>query len=270
MQEPQSEPSVNPAVQAAAKQLLAAEESGTPCAPVRDGLPDGDIDVAYAVQAEVHRHHRGAGRRPVGHKIGLTAPSVQQQLGVDQPDSGLLYEDMGFEDGVMVPSSRLIQPKVEAEVGFVLAEDLDREVLSLHEITGAMAYATPALEIVDSRIRDWDIRIVDTIADNASSGLYVLGRQQVPVAELDLVGMGMALYADGEQVSEGTGQACMGNPLYAVQWLARTARRVGNPLRAGDVILSGALGPMVTVTAGVQYRAVLDGLGKVRTRFSMA
>jgi 2-keto-4-pentenoate hydratase len=161
----------------------------------------------------------------------------------------------------------LLQPRIEAEVAFVLKDGLDRADLDLAVVRSAVDYAVAALEIVDSRIAGWDITLVDTVADNASCGLYVLGSRCRPLTGLGLPALTMTMTAGGEVVSEGTGAACLGDPAEALLWLARTARDFGSSLRAGDLVLSGALGPMVPVVAGTTYVAVLDGLGTVRASF---
>ncbi|GIH09286.1 2-keto-4-pentenoate hydratase [Rhizocola hellebori] len=251
------------------KELLAAYDSGVPIPPLRERMIEvGDIEAAYAVQKEMTEHWLAQGRRLVGAKIGLTNPAVQGVFGVYQPDFGVLFADMAVPDGDTVDLARLIQPKVEAEIAFVLGEDLPNKESTSVDVMSAVDYLLPAIEIVDSRITDWDISIVDTVADNASSGLYVLGTSPVALKEVDLRLCGMVLEHAGEPVSVGAGAACLGNPLNAVTWLARTLARMGSPLRAGDVVLSGALGPMVTVTPGAVYEARIAGLGSVRVGFS--
>lgn len=248
--------------------LSKAAKTHTPCDPVRALIEPLGIAGAYEVQAKSTAEALQAGRRIVGAKVGLTSLAVQKQLGVDQPDFGLLFDDMEFGDDAPVPISRLIQPKVEAEIAFVLAKDLDSERPTLAQVTTAIAYALPAIEIVDSRVRDWKISIYDTIADNASSGLFVLGGSPRKIDTLDLKLCGVRLENRGEPVSTGCGAACLGNPLNAVVWLAGTLARLGQPLRAGTTILSGALGPMVPVKAGEVYEARISGLGRVAAAFT--
>jgi len=255
-------------VRESARRLSEAARTASPCDPVQPLLDGGGIDAAYAVQQLLTEQKLASGRCIVGRKIGLTSTAVQQQLGVDQPDFGMLFDDMEFGDRQEVPLSRLIQPKVEAEIAFVLERDLDSERPGLGHVLNALGCALPAIEIVDSRVRDWKISIQDTIADNASSGLYVLGGSPRKIDTLDLVLCGMSLEQDGEPVSVGCGAACLGNPLNAVLWLARTMARVGRPLRAGEVVLSGALGPMVPVRAGDVFQARICGLGSVTAAFS--
>ena len=256
------------AIEQAAIRLQTAAGTGTPCPPVRDLIGSTDVAAAYAVQERVAAARTSAGARVVGHKIGLTSPAVQQQLGVDRPDFGLLFDDMGYADGAEVPTGRLLQPKVEAEIAFVLAEDLVDGPLDVAQVRGAVGHALAALEIVDSRISDWDITFGDTVADNASSGLYVLGDRAVRLEDFEPVDAEMQMSIDGEVASTGNGAACLGDPLAALSWLARTAREVGTPLLAGQVVLSGALGPMRSVLAGQQVRADITGLGSVTTSFS--
>jgi 2-keto-4-pentenoate hydratase len=227
-----------------------------------------DIALAYRVQERLTQQRLADGARIVGRKIGLTSPAVQQQLGVDQPDFGVLFDDMLCGPDGVVPAGRLLQPKAEAEIAFVLAVDIDDHVVDTETIRNAVAYAVAALEIVDSRIRDWDITITDTVADNASSGMYVLGTRQAKLDEFDPIDVEMQLTKDGAVASTGNGRACLGDPLAAVVWLANTARQYGSPLRAGDVVLSGALGPMVAVAPGSRINAVLTSLGEVSASFS--
>jgi 2-keto-4-pentenoate hydratase len=206
-------------------------------------------------------------RRIVGCKIGLTARAVQAQLGVDQPDFGMLFDDMGYGDGEPVPLAILHQPKIEAEVAFVLGRDLTAEQPTQVDVINAIEYALPALEIVGSRIAGWNIKFVDTVADNASSGAYVLGATPRKLSEFDLRLCGMVTSRRGEPVSVGAGAACLGNPLNAVVWLARTMAAVGSPLHAGDLVLSGALGPMVAVQPGDIFDTRIHGLGCVKAVF---
>ncbi len=254
-------------LQDVADRLYQAEQSGVAIDPIRTDLPEGDLDAAYEVQTLNTRRALEAGRRLTGRKIGLTAVAVQKQLGVDQPDFGMLFADMAIADGAEVPWNSVMQPKCEAEVALVLERDLTGEHLTPVDLLNATAYALPAIEIVCSRIRDWDIRITDTIADNASAGQYVLGQRPVKLDALDLRLAGMVMERGGEPVTFGVGAACLGHPLNAALWLARTMVRVGQPLRAGDVVLTGALGPMVPVNPGDRFDVQIHGLGSVRTVF---
>ena len=254
----------------ALRQLTEARARRRPGPPVRGLLPEGDIDAAYAVQAAWVEDSTAAGARVVGRKIGLTNPAVRAQLGVDQPDFGVLLDRMQSPDGGSVDITRTLQPRIEAEIAFVLGQDLAAATIGEAEAAAATAFVVAALEVVDSRIADWDIGIVDTVADNASSGLFVLGTQHRGLDSLDLAGCTMTMWRGRDVVSEGTGAACMGNPLAAVAWLARTAHHYGRPLRAGEVVLSGALGPMVPVAPGDAFRADISGLGEVSAAFTEA
>ncbi len=261
-------PGLDKTIREVADSLFEAERTGQAIAPVRDRLPENDVATAYRVQEVNTKRALAAGRRLVGRKIGLTAVAVQKQLGVDQPDYGMLFADMALADGEEVVGGRLIQPKVEAEVAFVLGRDLDQEQPTIADVLRAVDYCVPAIEIVDSRVADWKIKIVDTVADNASSGLFTLGCEPKLLRTLDLRLCGMVMESKGEPVSVGAGAACMGNPVVAVLWLARTMARVGRPLRAGDVVMSGALGPMVPVAWGDVVEARISGLGSVRAAFA--
>lgn len=251
----------------AADRLIAAASAPLQCDPVRDILGEADIASAYAVQRLLTEDSLRRGRRIVGHKIGLTSPAVQRQLGVDQPDSGVLFADMQVPSGTTVATDTLLQPKVEAEIAFILAEGLDGD-LSDSRIRAAAGVAIPAIEIVDSRVRDWSISIVDTIADNGSSALFVLGSAVAVAADLDFASRTMQLTQDGVVVSTGRGSDCLGSPLNALGWLARTAQDNGSPLRAGHIVLSGALGPMVPVRPGSSYAAEIDRIGSVAVSFA--
>lgn len=250
-----------------AARLRGAAEKGKAIAPIRDEIAKWGVPAAYAVQQANTRHYLKQGRRLVGRKIGLTSKSVQKQLGVDSPDFGMLFADMALYDGEEVALERVMQPKVEAEVALVLERDLDQPMASIADVISATAYALPAIEIVGSRIEKWNIKLLDTIADNASSGLFVLGGSPVKLDGLDLRMCGMVMERRGEQVSLGAGMACLGHPLNAALWLARTMVEVGSPLKAGDIIMTGALGPMATVSPGDVFDVRINGLGSVRAVF---
>jgi 2-keto-4-pentenoate hydratase len=233
--------------------------------PLREAA-DRFIAAAYAVQRLLTEDSLARGRRIVGQKIGLTSAAVHQQLGVDQPDSGVLFADMRVATGATVPTHTLLQPKVEAEIAFILADDLDGD-LSASRLRAATGVAEPAIEIVDSRVRDWSISIVDTIADNGSSALFVLGSEVVAAADLDFASRTMRLTRDGVAVSTGQGSDCLGSPLNALRWLARTARENGSPLRRPHRALRCA-GPMVPVRPGSTYAAEIDGIGSIDVSFA--
>ncbi|UED87898.1 2-keto-4-pentenoate hydratase [Streptomyces profundus] len=264
---PAPEDGGDPAVARAADLLAEAARSGVPCPPVRTLLAGGDAETAYAVQRLGTARGLAAGRRIVGRKIGLTSPAVQRQLGVDQPDFGALFADMAVPDGGLVPAGRLLQPKVEAEVALVLGRDLPHAACTVADVLRAVDFALPALEIVDSRIAGWDITFADTVADNASSGLFVLGGTPVPLTGLDLRGVRMTLTRGGAEVSTGSGADCLGSPLNSAAWLASVLSGAGDALRAGDIVLTGALGPMVPAAPGDSFEARISSLGAVRVSF---
>lgn len=258
---------ISAAMQKAADALSEAERTGVACAPVRQWFDPGDVRAAYAVQQLNAGRAISQGRRVVGRKIGLTSAAVQRQLGVAQPDFGVLFADMVVPDGGRIAAGRLLQPKVEAEVALVLGSDLALRDCTVVDVLRAVDFALPALEVVDSRIAEWDISIVDTIADNASSGLFVLGGSPVPLSRVDLREVRMTLHRNGEQVSQGSGADCLGGPLNAAVWLATALAEVGDPLRAGDVVLTGALGPVAAASAGDRFETRISDLGSVRVSF---
>jgi 2-keto-4-pentenoate hydratase len=246
---------------------LRSAYGGGPVPPLRDGLHPTDASGAYAVQAINTSHWRAAGRSVTGWKVGLTARAVQIQLGVDQPDFGVLFDDMAIIDGGVLDPSSVLQPKAEAEIALVLGRDLVGDDLDIDDIAQATDHAVAAIEIVDSRIADWKITFADTVADNGSAAFYVLGGERRRLEGLDLYTCGMALEVNGVLASLGAGAACLGHPLNAAAWLARTLRDRGERLRAGDVILTGALGPMVTLNRGDRVEAKIGGIGSAAFRF---
>ncbi|MBY8823909.1 2-keto-4-pentenoate hydratase [Sphingomonas colocasiae] len=239
-------------------------------APLRDGLETSDGAGAYAVQAINTRFWQDGGRRIIGRKIGLTAKAVQAQLGVDQPDFGVLFDDMRIDNGGILPAAAILQPKAEAEVALVLGRDLNDPHATAADVAAATDHAVAAIEIVDSRIADWKISFADTVADNGSSAFFVLGDDRRPLDGLDLYTCGMALEVNGAVASLGAGAACLGHPLNAAAWLARTLSTVGEGLKAGDIVLTGALGPMVTLNRGDHVVAKIGGLGEAGFTFEGA
>lgn len=237
--------------------------SNGPVEPLRNGLAPTDGAGAYAVQNINTRHWIASGRRIVGRKVGLTAKAVQAQLGVGQPDFGVLFSDMELSDGGILEPSRMIQPKAEAEVAIILGADLNDPNVTRAQVEEAVESVVAAIEIVDSRIADWKITFADTVADNGSSGLFVLGKERKPLKGLDLWTCGMALEVNGDVVSLGAGCACLGHPLNAATWLAQTLAQRVDGLRKGDIVLTGALGPMVAIRPGDVVRATIGGLGSV-------
>jgi 2-keto-4-pentenoate hydratase len=247
---------------AAARRLRAAYRGGA-IEPLRNVLAPTDVAGAYAVQSINTGHWLAEGRRIAGRKIGLTAEAVQRQLGVDRPDYGVLFADMQVADGGGLHAGRLLQPKAEAEVALVMGRDLRKPDATPEDLFAAVDHAVAAIEIVDSRIKDWRITFADTVADNGSAAYYVLGAERKPLKGLDLRTCGMALEVNGKVASLGAGVACMGHPLNAAAWLARTLAEMGEGLKAGDVLLTGALGPMVVIQPGDRVEAAIGGLGAV-------
>jgi 2-keto-4-pentenoate hydratase len=256
------------AISLAADRLRTAAAERRPCPPVRDLIGSTDIDVAYAVQTLLNDEKLAAGARVVGRKIGLTAPAVQQQFGVNQPDFGLLLDDMIAPEDTPVDTDRLLQPRVEAEIAFTLRADILDPDVTAETVRSAVADAVAAIEIVDSRVTGWDITITDTVADNASSGMFVLGSRRLTLDEFSPIDVEMSMTVNGEVASTGNGRACLGDPLNALAWLARTAIATGSPLRAGDIVLSGALGPVVPVDGGAKVIAEISSLGSVTASFT--
>ena len=252
----------------AAQRLLAAAVTGEPTAPVRDLIGSDDVAAAYAVQTRLAQARLASGAVVVGRKIGLTSEAVQQQMGVGQPDFGILFDDMAYADGATIAYDAVMQPRAEAEIAFVLKDDLTEGEVDGAQVRAAIDYAVAALEICGSRIAGWDISFADTVADNASAGAYVLGNERKTLDQFDPVAVTMSMSIDGEEVSTGVGAASLGDPINAVVWLARQARELGDPLRAGQVILSGAMGPMRPVGPGAVVTSTVTGLGSVSVTFS--
>lgn len=242
-------------------QRLRAAYSGQTVPPLRDGLDPTDADGAYAVQTINTRFWEAQGRRIVGRKAGLTAKAVQVQLGVDQPDFGVLFGDMRVADGGSLDPAHTIQPKAEAEIAFILGADLPDPSTTIEQVAAAVASVHAAIEIVDSRIADWKITFADTVADNGSSAFFVLADKGLPLGGLDLAGAAMEMRVNESIASTGVGAAALGNPLNAAAWLAQTLAGRGEPLKAGDILLAGALGPMVALTPGDHVEARIAGIG---------
>lgn len=259
---------------AIADALWQAQESRTAIAPVAKAIqaltPKGQstLQTAYEIQRLNVQRQLNSGGRLIGRKIGLTSTVVQQQLGVGEPDFGALFAHMAYGCSQELDSSAWIQPKIEAEVALVLQRDLCAERHSFADLISATAYVLPAIEIVDSRIADWNISLLDTVADNASSAALVLGSTPVSLSKVELARCGMVMSRRGDQISVGAGAACLGNPLNAAVWLADTMVRLGTPLQAGDILLTGALGPMATVQAGDAVSVDIEGIGRVNTHFA--
>ena len=229
--------------------------------------PDITIEDAYAIQQRLIARRLGAGERVVGKKIGVTSQAVMNMLGVFQPDFGILLDGMVYNEGQPIEARTLIQPKAEGEIAFVLKKDLMGPGVTAADVMAATEGVMACFEIVDSRIRDWKIQIQDTVADNASCGVFVLGDRLVDPRDVDLATCGMVLEKNGEIVATGAGAAALGHPANAVAWLANTLGRLGMGLKAGEVVLSGSLGIMVPVQAGDSLRVTIGGIGGCSVRF---
>jgi 2-oxopent-4-enoate/cis-2-oxohex-4-enoate hydratase len=248
-------------------ELYQALRQVKPVEPLTSREPDITIDDAYQIQLRLMALRLEDGERVIGKKIGLTSKSVQQMLGVGQPDFGHLTSAMVYGDGASVPVSKLLQPRAEGEIAFILKYDLCGPGITNADVLRATEAVMPCFEIVDSRIRDWKIKIQDTVADNASSGLFVLGDKAVDPRKLDLSLCGMILEKNGEVMHTGAGAAALGSPVNCVAWLANTLGQLGITLKAGEVILSGALAPMVPAIPGDNMRTSIGGIGSASVLF---
>jgi len=251
-----------------AGELWEAERTRRPIAPLSHTSPELGDEEAYAIQLANVARSKKAGRRLVGYKVGLTSREAQKQFGVFEPDFGHLYDSMHVLDGACVDLTRLIQPKIEGEIALVLGEDLSGPGITMASALRAVDFVTGAVEIVDSRIRDWKIRAVDTIADNGSSALFALSGAKVPLERIDLPTIGMCLAKNGETLVTGAGAAVLGNPVAALVFLANQLARQGLSLHAGDTVLSGSLGSMLSVAADDVFSCSFLSLGTVRVRFT--
>jgi 2-keto-4-pentenoate hydratase len=251
-----------------AERLWTAEARRTPVAPLRETCPAADVVDAYEIQLTNIRRRLAAGAAVCGHKVGLSSPAMQQMMGVDEPDYGHLLSDMVLSADAPVSVARFCMPRIEVEVGFVLGAGLPGEGCTEDDVLAATEYVVPAIELIDSRIRDWRIGIVDTIADNASSAGYVLGADRVRPDELDLRQIEARLLCNGAEVASGRSDAVLGNPVTAVAWLARKVASFGVTLEAGHVILPGSVHRAIDVRPGDEFEAVFDGLGSVRLAFT--
>ena len=236
-------------------------------APLTDREADITIEDAYQIQQRMIQRRLDAGETIIGKKIGVTSKVVMDMLKVNQPDFGMMTSGMVFNEGEAIDTSTMIAPRAEAEVAFVLKSDLMGPGVTAADVLRATDCVLPCFEIVDSRIQDWKIKIQDTVADNASCGVFVLGDRLVDVRDVDLTTCGMVLEKNGEIVATGAGAAALGHPANAVAWLANTLGRHGIALEAGEVVLSGSLGIMVPVAAGDNLRVTIGGIGGCSVRF---
>ena len=254
-------------IQQLGDELYEALVACKPIAPLTSRHPEMSIEDAYHVQQRMIARRLEKGEKIIGKKIGVTSKAVMNMLGVGQPDFGYLTDGMVYNEGQSIEASTLIQPKAEGEIAFLLKKDLQGPGVTAADVLAATEGVMACFEIVDSRIQDWKIKIQDTVSDNASCGVFVLGHQLVDISNLDLGLCGMVLEKNGEIVVTGAGAASMGHPVNAIVWLANMLGSLGIALKAGDIVLSGAMGAMVPVTKGDNLRISINGIGGCSVRF---
>lgn len=247
--------------------LARAERSKVPITPLTDAHSDIDVVDAYEIQLINIRARVAQGARVIGHKVGLSSEAMQKMMGVDEPDYGHLLDDMEVFSDVPVAAGRFLYPRVEVEVGFILADDLPGEGCTEDDVLAATAAFAPSIELIDTRITDWKIKLCDTIADNASSAGWVLGRERVSPKDVDIKAIPAVLRRNGEVVAEGRSDAVLGNPVTAVAWLARKVDQFGVRLRAGDIVLPGSCTRAIDARPGDDFVADFAGLGSVHLSF---
>jgi 2-keto-4-pentenoate hydratase len=250
-----------------AADLAQAERSRVPLTPLTADHPDMDVVDAYQIQLINIRQRVAEGARVVGHKVGLSSEAMQKMMNVDEPDYGHLLADMEVFEDVPVESAKYLFPRVEVEVGFILSDDLPGAGCTEDDVLAATAAFAPAIELIDTRIKDWKIALCDTIADNASSAGYVLGRERVSPKDVDIRAITAVLTRNGETVAEGRSDAVLGNPVTAVAWLARKVDGFGVRLKAGDIVLPGSCTRAIDARPGDEFVADFAGLGSVRLSF---
>lgn len=254
-------------VKNAADRLWDAEKDKAAIAPLTAEHPEISVDVAYRIQRCNAERRVATGDAIVGHKIGLTSAPMQRMLNIDVPDYGHLFRSMHHESGATIDYP-LLQPKVEPEIAFVLKEDLVGPYVTIHDVLRATDYVFPAIEVIDSRIRNWQIGLADTIADNASSGCFVVGEQITRPTDVDLVTLGVTMRLNGDIVQTGSGAAVLGHPAAAVAWLANQLAAYDTRLKAGHIVLSGAITAAVAVQRGDCVKVSFGGFGSVEARFA--
>ncbi|BBY51371.1 2-keto-4-pentenoate hydratase [Mycolicibacterium arabiense] len=250
-----------------AAELAQAERSRDPITPLTDGHPEIDVVDAYEIQLINIRQKVAEGARVIGHKVGLSSEAMQKMMGVDEPDYGHLLDDMEVFEDRPVEAGRFLYPRVEVEVGFILADDLPGEGCTEDDVLAATAAFAPSIELIDTRITDWKIKLCDTIADNASSAGWVLGSERVSPKDVDIRAIDAVLTCNGEVVAEGRSDAVLGNPVTAVAWLARKVDQFGVRLKAGDIVLPGSCTRAIDARPGDDFVARFDGLGSVHLSF---
>jgi 2-keto-4-pentenoate hydratase len=249
-----------------ASALKKAEKTCVAINAISKENPELEVDDAYAIQLLNIRKEVAEGRRITGKKIGLTSLAMQNMLGVNRPDFGHLLDSMEVMDGTIERSS-MLQPKVEGELAFVLKGDLKGPGVTAEDVLNATDYLVPSIEIVDSRVANWKINIIDTVADNASSGMYIVGKERLDPKSTDMLSIRMKLYKNGEYINEGVGSDVLGDPAYAVAWLANTLSEYGVALNKGDIVLSGAFSAALAAEAGDVFTAVYENIGEVTVKF---
>ncbi|GAB7143889.1 2-keto-4-pentenoate hydratase [Mycobacterium riyadhense] len=250
-----------------AADLAQAERSREPIGPLTAAHPDIDVVDAYEIQLINIRQRVAEGARVVGHKVGLSSKVMQQMMGVDEPDYGHLLDEMQVFEDVAVKAGKYLYPRVEVEVGFILSDDLPGSGCTEDDVLAATQALVPSIELIDTRIKDWQIKICDTIADNAAAAGFVLGAARVPPTEIDVQAIDVKLTRNGELIAEGRSDAVLGNPATAVAWLSRKVDSFGVRLKKGDVVLPGSCTFAVDARAGDEFVAEFAGLGAVRLSF---
>lgn len=250
-----------------ANELIEAEYSKVPIAPLTKRYPELTLSDAYHIQLQYVEKKVESGSRIVGKKIGATSKAIQTMFGVEQPDYGHLFDTMMYMDGDKVPLQNLLQPKVECEIAFVLKKDLIGPNVTPLDVIEATDYIVPAIEIIDSRIKDWQIKFEDTVSDNGSSALVVIGTKPTQLKDLDLTSLGMNVLKNGKYVESATGAAVLGNPIHAIAWLANALSTYDVKLLAGEIVLSGAFTAALEIQAGDTFTAEFAHLGTVSASF---
>lgn len=250
-----------------AAQLFKALQNSETIAPLVQSNADLSINDAYAISLEFLEHRLKNGEKVIGKKIGVTSKAVQDMLGVFQPDFGFLTDVMHIDGDINIKDTGLIQPRAEAEIAFILKDSLHGPRVSAQDVMAATQYIVPSLEIVDSRIDDWNISIIDTVADNASCGVFILGNARANPNDHDLPALKVSVTKNGQPLSEGLGSSVQGNPAEAVAWLANTLGQYGVSLDAGDIILSGSLVPLEPAVKGDIFEMTLHGIGNCTAKF---
>lgn len=256
-------------IQTCGDQLYEAMINRKAIKPLTESHPDISLETAYQISLHFLERRLAAGEKVIGKKIGLTSLAVQTMLGVDQPDFGYLTDKMAYSQGQDMPISELLmQPRAEGEIAFILKKDLLGPGITNADVLAATECVIPCFEVVDSRVQDWKIKIQDTVADNASCGLFLLGDKAVSPRKVDLMTCGMVVEKNGQIISTGAGAAALGSPINCITWLANTLGRFGMPLKAGEVILSGSLVPLAPVKAGDFMSVSIGGIGNASVRFT--